>query len=371
MSSGISKAARRVLRELRDSKAVLLTGPPATGKTAVMLEVRNLFVGGASDPVSIPEAEVPIPAGTEVPTELLPSPQRTDRRVFEITMDQHAKFKDFWRAEEIAPGAGQEVRISKGILYRANEHALTPDGASLVEIDELNRGPAVGVLGRSVAAFEADKRLDPDTSKPTARTATFQLPDDRGELVDYALSAHLYILAAQNNADTSVEPIDVAWLRRFSPIEFRPDRSVLIDYFGIEDLDGELPERPDTAAAVYIAAVRAWEKVNYRLEIGRGRDFQIGHGVFMGSDAAPPDSPEEALKFILKGWRRIEKHISEVFFNNVEGQVAVLYVGEAADHPYSQVQESFGSLQVPMIRRPDQLEPETLYRMLRAIARAS
>ena len=60
--------------------------------------------------------------------------------------------------------------------------------------------------------MEGEKRLGEDGS-PTATTQFFDLvnPDD-GDLIEYAFPSRLYILAAMNQADVSVEPLDVAFL---------------------------------------------------------------------------------------------------------------------------------------------------------------
>ena len=62
-------------------------------------------------------------------------------------MNQNSRYREYWRAQEAGIGT-EGFRISEGALYRANEHAKTPDGAALVTVDELNRGPAVKSSGR-------------------------------------------------------------------------------------------------------------------------------------------------------------------------------------------------------------------------------
>jgi 5-methylcytosine-specific restriction protein B len=370
MADGISANAERVLRALQKGQPVLITGPPATGKTHLLHEVRELFRADPGGPVSDPEATIPIPDTGNVPSGLLPSPDRTERQVLEIAMNQNSKYREFWRAPELVPGTNGEIRISKGLLWQGNEHAKTDDGTTLVEIDEFNRGPVVQILGPAISALEADKRLDPNSVGGVATTATFPLPNDNGDLTDYGLSPHLYVVAAQNNADTSVEPVDVAVLRRFTPIELGPDPEVLSEYFGLDSLDGDLPETPASAEDVYLAAIRAWEAVNHRLSVGRSPDHQIGHGVLMSAGAELPDTADEALSYVRTGWEQIEKHISEVFFSNVENQAATLYVEEAVGHPYTIGREPFGALDVPVLDRPP-LDNYILYKLLKAIADAT
>ena len=129
-------------------------------------------------------------------------------------------------------------RYSKGMLYLANEYALMEDGAALLIIDEINRGPAVESFGDTIVSLEADKRLD-ENDERRAESFPIQLPDDAGELGDYYFSDHLYLLAAMNAADASVAPMDVAFLRRWAPVRIFPDPSVARFALGLSPDPGE------------------------------------------------------------------------------------------------------------------------------------
>src|SRR5262245_46908123 len=76
-----------VLAELKASRCVLLSGPPSTGKTLILNRVLAAFQGAPSGPVSDPSAQIPIPAEGAVASEELPSPERSDRKVWQTTMD--------------------------------------------------------------------------------------------------------------------------------------------------------------------------------------------------------------------------------------------------------------------------------------------
>src|SRR5690606_24511590 len=113
---------------------------------------------------------------------------------------------------------------------------------------------------------------------------------------------HLYTLAAMNEADTSVEPLDVAFLRRWRPYPLRPDVQVLRKHYGLATLD--TPPLPDVAAEasdLLRAAVLAWQGVNARIARGRGPEFQIGHGVMM-ADAALPTTVDATAAFLQERW---------------------------------------------------------------------
>ena len=85
----VSDEARAVLRRLKEHGNVLIIGAPATGKTRLLLEVREAFAWtpGAS---YNPQATVPLPAIPEDVAVWLPSPERPQRKVFETVF--HQKF---------------------------------------------------------------------------------------------------------------------------------------------------------------------------------------------------------------------------------------------------------------------------------------
>ena len=155
----LSPDIERVLGLLARERCVLIGSMPAAGKTRLMSEVREAF-RAASSPKAMfaPGKEVAVPEDPGI-SDKIPSSQRTNRAVWETAMSPSSRYRQFWRDAEASVNGGG-FQISEGILWQANEHALGPGGASLVIIDELNRGPAVEVFGPSVVAIEGDKRLD-------------------------------------------------------------------------------------------------------------------------------------------------------------------------------------------------------------------
>jgi len=115
----------------------------------------------------------------------------------------------------------------------------------------------------------------------------FELLDPaKGDLVEYALPHHLYILAAMNQADISVEPLDVAFLRRWTPFRLDPSAKILRAHFALDPTQkGDLPAAAGAVSDVYEATARAWDAINQRIRLGRGAEFQIGHGVLMADRA--------------------------------------------------------------------------------------
>jgi 5-methylcytosine-specific restriction protein B len=353
---------------LRDRNNVLVSGPPATGKSRLLAELKHAFEWTPT-PGYYPEEEIALPADAHA-GELapwLPSPKRSDRRVFATAFDQNTKQRDVLRG--LVPVVDESAtvlrfKVSEGTLYRAAEHALTENGTALVVVDEINRGPAVAAFGPSIVALESDKRLDAD-GHPTSTTQTFELHDDKDEVVDYALPCHLYIVAAMNQADTSVEPLDVAFLRRFAPYLLRPEQLVLEAHFGLTGSGDSLPNSPGDPLAIYTALVRAWSKVNERLALGRSEEYQLGHGALMLG--APPAGLPEAQAHAAACWKLIRMHVDEVFFGDTRGVAETIAAGQPGN-PYTVEDTTFAGQPVVKLRGPRDLAGAQLYAALKAIA---
>lgn len=362
-----------VLRLLASRHNVLISGPPGTGKSRLLGEVASAFdppVAVRSGPVVEPAARVAIPATPPVPPlpGWYPSASRTNRRVFSTVFHQNTKHRDFVSGlvpGVTAAGASLSFRVQIGKLIEAAEHALRPDGASLLIIDEINRGPAVQIFGGAIVAMESDKRLD-ETGNARRTTQTFDMVHQDGSHRPFALPHHLYILAAMNQADTSVEALDVAFLRRWTPFYLPPEVERLHQHFGLPNPLPALPASPSSDMDVYAAAVAAWVAVNARIRIGKGAEYQIGHGVLMG--AAPPTGVDDALSYIKPGWEVVKAHVEEVFFGDVRSIAAALNVGGATDHPLSLATHTFA--EQPRLELQGALVHEgvALYRLLRSVA---
>ncbi|HEX6749204.1 MAG TPA: AAA family ATPase [Longimicrobium sp.] len=379
----LSQQAREVLRLLKDQHNVLISGAPGTGKTRLLAEVSRAFESPPQAAAVPPyrRTGVLLPAAALPGEDWLPSPDRT-RRVFPTVFDQKTKYRDFVRGlvpSVAAAGeeAGVRFRVSSGTLYRASEHARSGTGASLVTIDEINRGPAVQVFGDTIVAIESDKRLGSDGERLFS-TQQFEVMGDDGEAKLYELPHHLYLLGAMNQADTSVEPLDVAFQRRWAPYHLVPDPVVLLKHFGLDASaepetvggstgDNGLPEGPVSAADVYRAATRAWLQVNRRIALGRGRDFQLGHGVFMAPAPPPPDAaPGAALDYVSRGWAKVRAHVDEVFFGDTRAIAAALNVQDNPEHPYKLTSEAFAGERMLQLQEAP-LTGTDLYRLLRAV----
>lgn len=355
-----------ILEFLDRRKNVLLVGPPGTGKSRLMNEVAELFRTGGTRlarPSLVPGASVPIPAAAGPSGLSLAMLNRAHRKVFRTTLHQNSKYRDFLTGivPELGPAGG--YRVHEGILYQANEFAMQKDSAALLIIDELNRGPAIEVFGGSIVAIEGDKRLTEDrTEGPSTQFFSLLDPAD-GRITEYAFSPDLYILAAMNQADASVAPLDVAFLRRWQTCPLLPDYAVLYSHFGVTPAQS-LPEDCTAPEDVYLAAIRALETLNSLICIGRGSEYQLGQGVLLSS--APRGAGlADALQFACEIWSTIYAHIEELFFGDCVS-LAYLLNADSPLSPY-QLEERYFAGENKQVLTCDSIGPDNIYALLRAI----
>jgi 5-methylcytosine-specific restriction protein B len=379
MANNFSTECEQALILLARSKNVLASGPPGTGKSKLLAEVALAFESGLVQTatggtlIHNPGGGIPIPPATATtqPTNY-PASAKTDRKVFRTVFHQNSKHREFLSG--ITPAlnkvAGQaDFTVISGTLYRTSEHAKSTQGASLLIIDEINRGPAVQVFGGSIVAIEPDKRLAPDGTSQD-NTQYFELLDPVSKvIVEYALPDDLYILAAMNQADASVEPLDVAFLRRWEPLKLEPDTEVLRKFYGLAHNVAPLPDTPVQPSDVFEASLRAWSKVNARISLGRGPEFQVGHGVLM-SNADPINiSLDEAILHVSVGWAKIRAHVEEVFFGDTRGIAATLNALDGpVFNPFKLIETTFANDLRFKLEGPSNFSDTTIYPALRAFA---
>lgn len=359
--------AHDILKYLQAKSNVLLMGAPGTGKSKLMNDVARIFESGVEinpTPAHHFGAVIPIPAVPEndiIGT--LPMMQRRHRKVFRTTLHQNSKYRDFLTGITPRFDGGDGYQISEGILYRANEFAKQPDSAALLIIDELNRGPAIEVFGGSIVTIESDKRLG-DDNNPADNTQFFEIVSpETGNYIEYAFSPHLYILAAMNQADVSVAPLDVAFMRRWLCTMLQPNYTPVYEKFGIHGA-ALIPAEPATTQDVYHVAVKALEAINNKIVIGRGAEYQLGQGVFLST---PPkgNTLNDALDFVSEAWFMIYAHIEELFFGE---PIAIAYIlnADRDDSPYSLQEATFAGETKFVLSHAD-INRNTIYGLYRSL----
>lgn len=363
----IEPDAKDVLQALAIRKNVILAGPPGTGKSRLLNQVRELFLWDAAHSGADPSGRIPIPPLTSPLPEWFPSASQTEsREVFPTVFDQNTKYRDVMRGLVPRVDAAGAFTVTSGTLYRASLHAMKPGSAALVVIDEINRGPAVAAFGSALVGLEADKRL-PSHGTPTAETQYFEILGDDGRSRLFALPEDLYVLAAMNEADTSVEPLDVAFLRRFHLHRLQPQAAVLRTHLGLSPFAaGALASTPAEASDWYEALAQAFERTNERIRLGRGDAYQLGHGALMHA-VAPAGGLANAQIYVSEAWSTLRAHIDEVFFGDTRA-IAEVLLAEHGSSPYRLLEATFAGQSVRRVTGPDRPTAEELYRLLATIA---
>lgn len=359
--------AKDVLKALAVRKNVILTGPPGTGKSRLLNQVRKFFDWHSAHTGADPGGKIPIPPiSSPIPDWFPSSTQDVSRKVFPTVFDQNTKYRDFMRGLVPKIDTAGAFVVTSGTLYRASVHAQIDGNASLVLIDEINRGPAVAAFGSAIVGLEADKRL-PTNGAPTSETQYFELLNDGGNATTFALPSDVYILAAMNEADTSVEPLDVAFLRRFHIHRLEPRVDVLRAHLGLPNGPvATLPVRPAAEADWYEALAQAFTRTNERIMHGRGQAYQLGHGALMHAPA-PTTGPGDAQAYVAEAWSTMRAHIDEIFFGDTRAVAEVLLAGSPGS-PYTLLEMMFAGQIVRRITGPERPGPDELYRLLALIA---
>lgn len=219
--------------------------------------------------------------------------------------------------------------------------------------------------------MEPDKRLAPNGAK-RLETQYFEMLDpNTGNIIEYALAHDLYILAAMNQADASVEPLDVAFLRRWEPLRLEPSEDTLRSFYGLSvNSNIVLPISPATVSDVFEASVKAFISINQQIVLGRGPEYQIGHGVLMFDENIASLDIAGALRWMCIGWSKIITHVEEVFFGDLRGVAATLNaLNGPSSNPYKLIETTFAGDIRFKLDRPANLDSNNIYRSLIAFAR--
>ena len=106
-----------------------------------------------------------------------------------------------------------------------------------------------------------------------------------------------------------------------------------------------------------------------QIALGRGPEFQIGHGVLM-FDIKPQSLPlAEALGTLCIGWAKVRAHIEEVFFGDTRGIAAALNALDGpAFNPFKLTETTFADDLRFRLEGPANFNEANVYGALRAFA---
>lgn len=329
-----SKLAEDILAKLRFHHNVLLQGPPGTGKSHVMHEVARLF---ASDLITIdPSSEEEPFRGEEL-----------DVAIRWVTFHQAFGYEDFVVGLRPDPTSDKLLSLKPvpGALLELTEHARRPGCASLLLIDEVNRGNVSRILGELITLLEVDKRLG-ENGKRTDRTVALRLPYatteesislrlDDGEEVNvpspFTMPRELFVLASMNSADKSVAPLDTALRRRFQVINLAPDSQRIAEELGVAPWGTpiNLPNPLQNANDVRRLAIALLESLNAGISHFLGPDLQFGHW-YLVSLASKELDLDQAIDNLCELWDALLlPQLQELFQGRNEQLAAVLWQGNS------------------------------------------
>ena len=164
---------------LEQKKQVIFQGPPGTGKTYVARELARYLAENEED-------------------------------VTLVQFHPSYAYEDFVQGIRPRIGDGQVgFDLKDGPLVRAADQARKkPEAKHFLVIDEINRGNLAKVFGELYFLLEYRNKA-----------IRLQYLDK-----SFSLPSNLYIIGTMNTADRTIALVDLALRRRFSFVEFHPDR---------------------------------------------------------------------------------------------------------------------------------------------------
>jgi 5-methylcytosine-specific restriction protein B len=329
----------RIRAALEHDTNVLLVGPPGTGKTVALEDLRAAEEFEASN------------------TALSFDPDRwhdafsmggEETKVVSLVFHPSYGYENFVAGlvPETEEGKMQLVARPGPLIELAHWIGTSQRRATLI-LDEFNRGPAAAIFGDTLALLDREKREDPQTghagahiSRPFAGTSMLVSPayansdGDRAVTDELRLPARLRIVAALNSSDRSVAPLDAALRRRFAILSVAPDVSVLAQHLGVGMV------APGTAFAPSEADPTQWSaddvkrlalhllvELNPRIAAVLGEDFLLGHALLWPVGEATSEGVRSALCSAFD--ERVVATLRLTFVDQDDLLAAVLGVGTA------------------------------------------
>jgi 5-methylcytosine-specific restriction protein B len=181
--------------------------------------------------------------------------QDSVKRYEVVTFHQAYGYEDF--IEGIRPVTSEEsdtvsYAIESGVFKRISERAKAdPSNDYALFIDEINRGNITKIFGELITLIEEDKRDGASNATSTILPYSKTVP------------SNLYVIGTMNSVDRSIALLDMALRRRFKFQRIEPDSSLVV-----EKVDG-------------INFRSIFEKINERISVLLGEDYQLGHSYFL------------------------------------------------------------------------------------------
>lgn len=311
-----------MLATLLRSTNVLLYGPPATGKTRLLGLLKDAFA-----------TEILFDTCEERQPFLNGGP--ANRRTTFVTFHESYAYEDFVVGLRPEPTADAKsilpLRAVPGAFLEASEFAREGGRASLLMIDEINRGSTAKAFGEVITLLDADKRLD-GNGNHGRYTVEVRLPyrtdthpivvDERPVPHPYTMPLNVFMVATMNAADKSVAPLDAALRRRFHVEHVSVDVRTMLQSANVStSLDSNTV--PKSVAGVVVIAARLIEHLNTRLAEALGPDYEFGHGLI--GPVLDAVTYTDACEQLRRVWRnRLFPQLEEHFVSQPKALAEVL-----------------------------------------------
>jgi 5-methylcytosine-specific restriction protein B len=333
------KLVARILETLKSDANVLLVGPPGTGKTVALEDLRALYMTSASEVTFDPDEwdAWSENAGIQGPT-----------KVVSLVFHPSYTYEDFVAGLVPETEAGKLRLVARpGPLLSLSHWASENNRQALLLIDEFNRGPAAAIFGDMLAILDGSKRHDPARGvegaaieRPHPRAVMevgpgYEASGKKEVASPVRLPASVRIVAALNSTDRSVAPIDAALRRRFAIIHVQPDYEILAEHLGLAAVDLESPFAPSSedpqqwnVGDLKNFTVRLLYRLNERIAFVLGQDFLLGHALFWSVGGT---SAEEVTKSLVRAFdERVAASLRLTFLDQDEALGAILKAAGSA-----------------------------------------
>jgi len=351
---------RQIEEALERNPNVLLVGPPGTGKTVALEDLRATYaVSGGAAPLYF---DTDSWSASAFSAGLAAGERRSEALVFHPSYAYENFIAGLFPKSS---DKGIELEGVPGPLLRLAHWVGQSDRRALLILDEFNRGPAAAIFGDTLSLLDKDKR---STLNSEGAYIQRPYPDYKmGVGEDYAshagakdeliakqisLPEGLFIVAAMNSTDRSVAPLDAAMRRRFHVIRVAPDYSVLSEHFGLDaaDIDGgQAPALDDPTLwkrrDVLALSVRVLRAINDRVRFCLGDDFLLGHALLWSLDRSTDDTALQDLSASMDGF--VLSTLRTTFLDQDDFLAAVLGIPDNAVSTPPQDVRSVGYWQPP------------------------
>lgn len=180
-----------------------------------------------------------------------------------VTFHQSYSYEEFVegiRPERSPDGSGISYQVKDGVFKLICQRAeANPDNNYALFIDEINRGNISKIFGELITLIEPDKR------KGAEHEVSVTLPYSGKQ---FSVPKNLYIIGTMNSVDRSIALVDMALRRRFNFVSIKPNPELI---------------NPPIIETVNIRSI--FEKLNSKIAVILGSEYQIGHSYFMGERA--------------------------------------------------------------------------------------